>query len=136
MAGAREGFVGGILGLRELIAEYPEAVEYDLISLGLRLRDLGTERLTWRDLKVIVTRMPPHKSAVALEQSPQDAPWGLAEHLLAELTDTQHLLLWSKTKDGQKNRDRPKPIERPGRRPEKFGKQPLPLDEMHEWLGW
>lgn len=136
MAGAGEGVVGGIQSLRELIADHPEAVEYDLIQLGLRLDDLGTERLTWRDLKVIVTRMPPHKSALQAEKRPDDSPWGLVEHLLAELVDVQHLALWAKTKDGSKNRNRPKPIERPGRRPERFGKKPLELERMKDWLGW
>ncbi len=127
---------GGIQSLRELIDEFPEAVEYDLIGLGLRLRDLGSERLSWRDLKVIITRMPQHISALAAERNPNDSPWGLREHLLAELTDIQRLALWTKTKDGAKNRNRPKPIERPGRRPEKFGKKPLSIDRMKEWLGW
>lgn len=136
MAGRRWGDAGGIRSLRQLLDEFPEAVEYDLIALGLRLRDLGTERLTWRDLKVIVTRMPPHKSALQMEKSPHDSPWGLREHLLAELVDVQHLALWAKTKDGSKNRNRPKPIERPGRRPERFGKKPLELERMKDWLGW
>lgn len=80
--------------------------------------------------------MPPSKSAVWLEKNPDDAPWGLREMLLAEIVDMQHLALWSKTKDGEKNRNRPKPIERPGARPERFGKKPLPLDDMKTWLGW
>jgi hypothetical protein len=80
--------------------------------------------------------MPQHKSALAAEQHPEDASWALNEHLLAEVADTQRLLLWAKTKDGSKNRNRPKPIERPGRRPERFGKKPLKLDRMKEWLGW
>ena len=136
MAGRRKGDAGGIQSLRRLLEELPDAVEYDLITLGLRLRDLPCERLTWRDLKVIVTRMPQHKSALAAEQRSDDAPWALNEHLLAEIADTQRLLLWAKTKDGTKNRNRPQPIPRPGRRPEKFGKKPLKLDRMKEWLGW
>lgn len=136
MAGECRGNAGGIQSLRRLLEEFPEAVEYDLIALGLRLRDLPSDRLTWRDLKVIVTRMPQHKSALAAEQHPEDASWALTEHLLAEVADTQRLLLWAKTKDGSKNRNRPQPIERPGRRPERFGKKPLKLDRMKEWLGW
>lgn len=107
-----------------------------MITLGLRLRELGTERLSWRDLKIILTRMPPDRSALSAERHPEDAPWSLSEHLLAESVDSLRMLLWAKTKDGQKNRNRPKPIERPGRRPEKLGKAPLPVDEMCDWLGW
>ncbi len=136
MAEGFRGDRGGIRGLRELLNEYPEAIEYDLITLGLRLSDLGSERLSWRDLLVIVTRMPPHRSALANERTPEDASWTLSNHLLAEAIDSLRLQLWAKTKDAQRNRNRPKPIPRPGRRPEKIGKKPLPLDSMRDWLGW
>lgn len=136
MAGRQRCDAGGIQSLRRLLDEYSEAVEYDLISLGLRIDDLGTERLSWRDLKVIITRMPQERSALAAERHPEDSAWGLLHMLTAELVDVQRVALWAKTKDGAKNRNRPKPIERPGRRPEKFGKKPLELDKMRDWLGW
>ena len=110
MAFSFNGEPGGIRGLRQLIAEYPEAIEYDLITHGLSLDDLGSERLSWRDLKVIVTRMPPNRSALQQELGPQDAAWTLTNHLLAEVVDSLRLLLWAKTRDGHKNRNRPKPI--------------------------
>lgn len=107
-----------------------------MISHGLRLDDVGTPALSWRDLKIILTRQEPHKSALWREKNPEDAPWDLQAQLLAEVVDMQHLLVWAKTKDGQKNRNRPKPVERPGNRPERYGKKPLAIDEMDEWLGW
>jgi hypothetical protein len=103
---------------------------------GRRLDDLGTERFSWRELKVIVTRTPPDRSALALERNPDDAGWSLTDHLLAEAVDALRLLLWAKTKDGEKNRNRPVPVERPGRRPEKSTKKPINIDEMRERLGW
>ena len=137
MAEGCRGRRGGILGLCELIDQHPGAVEYDLIRHGLRLRDLGTRRLSWRDLLVIVQHQPAKRSAIAAAESPDDAPWGaLDTHLLAEAVDMLHLLVWAKTKDASKGRKRPKPIERPGTRPDRIGSKPLPLDEMKVWLGW
>jgi len=40
--------------------------------------------------------------------------WANSEMLLAELVDIVRLNLWSKSKDGAKSRNRPKPIPRPG----------------------
>lgn len=124
---------GGIFGLCDLVDEFPEAVEYDVLRHGHRLRDLGSDRLTWRDLRIILSQQKPSESALWMEQNP-DHMWGLPEFLLADVADTLHALFWAKTKDGAKNRNRPKPIERPGRRPERMGKKPLPLDEMAVWL--
>ena len=42
------------------------------------------------------------------------SPWGLAEQLLAQIVDNQNIQIWFKTKDGEKGRNRPKPIPRPG----------------------
>lgn len=99
----------------------------------MRLRDLGSERFSWRDLRIILSQQKPAESALWMEQNP-DHMWGLPEFLLADVADTLHALFWAKTKDGSKNRNRPQPIERPGRRPERMGKKPLPLDEMDAWL--
>ncbi|MEW2011408.1 DUF5361 domain-containing protein [Microbacterium sp. NPDC078814] len=80
-----------------------------------------------------MSQQKPAESALWMEQNP-DHMWGLTEFLTAEVADTLHMLFWAKTKDGAKNRNRPKPIERPGRRPERMGKKPLPLNEMAVWL--
>ncbi|WP_424462883.1 DUF5361 domain-containing protein [Pseudoclavibacter helvolus] len=80
--------------------------------------------------------MPPHESAFWRAREPDDAPWDLERMLLAEQIDLLSLLVWAKTKDGSKNRNRPKPYPRPGARPKKFGKKPLPIEDMREWLGW
>lgn len=133
MATGRGDQPGGIFSLCDLVDEFPEAVEYDLIRHGVRLRDLGSESFTWRDLKVILAQQKPSESALWMEQNP-DHMWGLPEFLLADAVDTLHMLFWAKTKDGARNRNRPKPVERPGRRPERLGKKPLPLDEMDAWL--
>lgn len=126
---------GGIRGLVELIVEHGESVEYDLIKHGLRLRDLGTEKLSWRDLWVIVTQQDPAVSATHRALNPDDAPWNMHTFLLAETVDTLRTLVWFKTKDGQKGRKRPKPIPRPGYRPKVLGKGAgMTLAEADEWL--
>ncbi|WAB10580.1 tail assembly chaperone [Gordonia phage Ecliptus] len=47
---------GGIFGLHRLLEEHGEAVEYDLIERGLRLRDLGKPWFSWTDLRALEKR--------------------------------------------------------------------------------
>lgn len=58
-----------MIGLWELHEQHPEPVEHELIRLGLRWRDLGTPRLSWRDLLVIV-REAPRDSAITRALDP------------------------------------------------------------------
>lgn len=126
---------GGILSLDVLIQEHSEAIEYDLISMGLRLRQLGTAELTWRDLKVIIQHGPA-QSALARAMYP-DHGWGLSEQLQAALLDKANWLVWAKTKDGQSGRNRPKPIPRPGvEDTEKLGNTVMSITEMDSFLGY
>ena len=46
------------------------------------------------------------------------AAWTVTDHLLACMVDLTNMLVWMQSADGQKNRNRPKPIERPGDREE------------------
>lgn len=67
--------------------------------------------------------------------------WGLPEQLLAGAVDALHFLQWSKTTDGAKGRNRPKPIPRPGVTPDEteerqIGSQPVTLDELDDFLQW
>lgn len=120
--------------------EHREALEFVLITHGLRLDWLGDERLSWRDLFVIARQSP---SSSALAQSilgVEVTEWGLNEQLLAQLIDLTAWLVWSKTTDGQKGTNRPKPTPRPGVIPDadssQFGSEPLSIEDMREWLGW
>lgn len=91
-------------------------MEYDLIALGYRLREVGTPALSWRDLAVIV-RQSPRSSAIFRAVNPTDYQWGTLEMLTAAAVDALNLLVWFKTKDGAKNKNRPDPIPRPGIEP-------------------
>jgi hypothetical protein len=126
---------GGILGLVRLLAEYGEAVEYDLLVLGRSIDDLGTRRLTWRDLLVICAQAP-STSALARAIHGEAAAWGPLEHIAAAMLDALNGGNWQR---GGGKGPKPKPTRRPG--PDRadrqhFGRDPLPVDEMAEWLGW
>lgn len=135
MAGRQRRDAGGIQGLCELIDKHKEAVEFDLISLGLRLDDLGTQRLSWRDMLVITRRMP-DGSALDRAINPLTWRWGLAEYLLAAIFDSSEVANWQRG-DGRRH-NAPKPTERPGVATpgQVIGEGAIPMDEMAEFLGW
>lgn len=132
-----------------------QAVEYDLISLGLRLRDAGSKRLSWRDLYVIVNECPP-TSAVARHLDPDGYEWGLSQHLQALTVDALQVLAWQNSGKGPP----PQPFPRPGvdgyvsLAPEPavvedtrdpwdengtggvFKGEAVSIDELNAWLGW
>lgn len=71
----------------------------------------------WRDLSVILRHSKPG-SAYYDYMVGDDSPWGLSEQLLADIADKLGIQIWFKTEDGQKGRNRPKPIKRPGVNPD------------------
>lgn len=108
--------------------------------MGLRLRDLGTDALWWRDLSVIVDHSG-IGSALQRKVSPEWASWATGEvsaHLLAVIADGITAGNWMQSRDGQKNRNRPKPIPRPGVEPSdtRYGSKAESIDSIREWLGW
>lgn len=122
-----------MIGLLDLLDEHGEAVEYDLITLGLRLRDLGTPALPWRDLLVIV-RQSPRTSAVARSMYVEQSAWGLPEQLLASILDALSAANWQR---GGGKGPRPAPLTRPGvESNERRMGRARPLDEVTRWLGW
>lgn len=75
-------------------------------------------------------------SAVNRAMNPQWM-WGLSEHLIAGMVDSLRWLVWSKTKDGQHNRNHPQPLPRPGvAAPERLGDKPVSIADMNDFLGW
>lgn len=59
----------------------------------------------------------PPDAAIYRESNP-DWQWTLENQLLPAQVDALRWLVWSKTTDGQRNRNHPKPIPRPGVKPE------------------
>jgi len=89
---------------------------------------------TLHDLYAICSNSP-RTSALVRSIHGADAAWGLNEHLLATVADYQAILIWQKTKDGQKNRNRPKPIERPGVKvSEKTTGTAMSIEDADKWL--
>ena len=84
---------------------------------------------------MICSHAPP-KSPLAVALNPKMA-WDVQDYLLAEIADAQRWLVWAKTKDGQKNRNMPKPIPRPGVQ-ESNGRltdvRAMDVDELKEFL--
>jgi hypothetical protein len=128
---------GVIAWLTGVIDDHRSAIEFDLIKLGLRLRYLGTDLLTWRDLFVIVQNTFTD-TALYRAMNPDSWQWSLSEHLLAVVADATIFGNWMRSKDGRRNRNRPKPIARPGQDTgeKTYGDGALDIGEMREWLGW
>lgn len=120
-----------------MIEEHREAIEYDLLRHGLRLRDLPSDRLTWRDLKIILNQQPIGESAYVRETQPDAHLWsGLVPNLLALLIDQTAAANWQR--GGNKHAPRPKPLPRPGLPNRSIDADQewaaIPLDEIEERL--
>ncbi|TKT03446.1 hypothetical protein [Streptomyces lasalocidi] len=123
-----------IMMLLDLIDEHEEAIAYDCLALGLRLRNVGTEDFTWGDLLAIV-RQAPRSSALFRSMSPDEAMWGHTEQLLALIADFISVGNWQRSQG--KKKDYPKPIPRPGvEQDKKFGTEAMSLEDAASWLGW
>lgn len=106
-----------------------------MILNGLRLRWLGTQELTWRDLIVIVRNSPEIRTAVVGE----DDAWGLREQLLAGLFDLLNVANWQR--GGDDSKPRPEPLKRPGVASANTGEtlahgKAVSIEEMNARLGW
>lgn len=129
---------GGIRGLSRLLGEYGEALEFDLIGLGLRRDWLGTDELTWRDLYVIVKHLP-ESSAIRREALGDQAAWDVKAHLLAGVFDLLAVANWQR--GGDENAKKPERLPRPGATPQPEGDvmargKPVSIEEMNARLGW
>ena len=103
---------GGIWGCLAGILEYGSEVEYELLCLGLRLRDLGSDDLTWHDLSVIL-RHPTKGGPLHRAVFGGDAKWDDAQtQLLAQIVDVLAVGNWQR--QGDSHAPRPEPIPRPG----------------------
>jgi len=71
--------------------------------------DLGTPRLTWRRLRVLVERLP-RSSALVRETEGSIVDWSTSDYLLARIATT---LEWANWQRGGGKGDKPKPITPP-----------------------
>jgi len=105
---------------------------------GIRLEDMYTGRESIRHVAVCVWYLP-SDCALARELNGDDIEWDLTNQLLAAQVDVLAIANWQRA--GGKRKDKPKPVERPGMRPDRttYGgskDDALPLDQMADWLGW
>lgn len=118
--------VGKIRSLAGVLRDHPEAVRYDLLTLGLHVEDLGTQALSWLDLEAVIDQRP-IGSAISRAIDGEDAFWGLSEQLLAAVADRLSWALWQ---NGGGKGQKPKPIPRPGTRPKKTNAASRRFDSM------
>lgn len=99
------------------LGEHGEAVEADLLRFyRLDLAEVGTVRLSWRRLGVLIRQLP-REAATVQAVAGADARWGDVEHLLAGIFDVLNVHNWqyaaAHAPKGKKPK-RPKPLPRPG----------------------
>lgn len=116
-------------------------MERDLIALGLRLRWLGTERLTWRDLLVIVRMSEPGSHIFHVFHADYPRPYDvgfLSLSMLRSAEYSQRWLQWAQTTDAEKKRNIPEPERLPWEpKPDAlFKHESMTWDEAADWLGW
>ena len=111
--------------------------------MGLRLQWLGTRRLTWHDLLVVVRHSPRSSALYRAQVGQEPAAWGLSERLLAYVL---HRVTYLASAWGASGEDLALPT-LPGEAPVvdqpldvpagwgHWGGSPVPLDEMNERLG-
>lgn len=130
--------LGGILGLVDLLREHREAIEYDLITHGLRLRDLPSPGFDWRDLWVIIRHAGPDSALTVSLDGREAVEWDLTNQLLAAAVDALSFLRWAKTEDAQRPGAQPPAlIPRPGVEPEgpTTETDSMDEDEAFDFLG-
>jgi hypothetical protein len=123
VAAALRCHAGGISGLRRLLEEHGEAVEWDIAHYwpGRSIKELYRGEMTWRELRVFLRYLPlDSATARAVRGStPEEDAWTLDRHLLASAVDAirENTFAQVKLHGDPKRTGRlrpPDPIPRPG----------------------
>ena len=122
---------GGILSLLTIIGDHGEALEFDLIRLGLRLRDCPSPGFNWRDLWVICRRLGRDSELYKAMNPEDDTAWSVTDYLLAMIADNTAFRLWQAANGKGK---KPRPVPRPGD-VKRYAGDALPVADMADWLG-
>jgi len=126
-----------VLSLCAFVDEHEDEVRRDLLERGFRLNRVGLDDgISWRDLLAFVREAPQGSAVYRVSlDNPEDAPWTLEAQLLAAIADGIHVLAWQNS--GGSKADKPKPIERPGYRPERrvIKGDVLSIEELSAQLG-
>lgn len=122
------------MALVDLIDEHPTEIEYEvLVRTGRRLADLGTDRLGWRELYVLLHHAPEDSPVMRAQSECGHSP---AEHLGLLMLHAQQVGNWQRG-HGKKT-DYPPVPECLDKRvsKEQIGSARMTLDETADWLGW
>lgn len=108
------------------------------MRVGWTLAD-APHHLSWRALFSFIQFLGP-ESAYMRVTNPEYAFWLGSEgvpNLLAALVDVGNTQVWQQSKDGSKNRNRPKPIKRPWSKSnsKQVGSGPIPASEWADFWG-
>lgn len=127
--------------LASLLRQCPDALRADLRAhYGVRLNDMYVGSESVLDVADYAVSLPPTPASAVYRRLNPDWVWTLDAMLQAEQADSLRWMQWAKSKDGQRNRNRPKPIPRPGKRDDKAAKgkfseaQSLPIDDFKRRL--
>ncbi|ALY09795.1 tail assembly chaperone [Arthrobacter phage Preamble] len=124
--------LGGIEALLGFLREHRGAIEYTLLSMGLRLDWLGSDDLDWRELWQIIahTQMG---SALAESMHGEQSRWKITDYLLAMVADALHDANWQR---GGGKGAQPERVKRPGvkdKNTQSFGSEPIKISEFNDW---
>lgn len=132
MAGGFGYRTGGILGLYDFLEKHREAIDYDLLVRGFHSEDLGTARLSWYDLHVLIKRWL--KTAdTATSDAVNGQVWSIDAQIMAMAVDVLQIANWQRA--GKKTAPRPKPLPRPWLKPkgQQLGRDPIPISQFNDW---
>lgn len=85
----------------------------------------------------MLVRQSKRDSSLMRAMHPETYQWGLSEYMLADVIDAANWLVWAKTSDAQRNRNRPKRYPRPGLKDPDVKRTKgtaVPLNEIRERL--
>jgi hypothetical protein len=122
---------GKILGLLNILRDHGEAVEYELLRVGKRLDDIGTEALSWHELWIVAINAPP-KSPLHISIAGDAAFWSIETYIFASILDALNNANWQR---GGGKGMRPTPVKRPQdkQKEQRFGSEPILITEFDEW---
>lgn len=117
----------------QLAADFPR-------FYGIPLSRIREEVTLW-EFAAMAANLPRESATWKALHGHERSEWDLQAQILAEVANAVRWLQWAETKDGAKNRNRPELIlppwvEDPTKETAVFGSDPVPLDELDEFLGW
>lgn len=108
------------------------ALQYDLLTRGLSLDNLGTEAFSWYDLMAMVRHLQTNPAS-ALATELHGPSWSVEAQLLAVAADTLAMANWQRA--GRRSAPKPKRIPRPWEKAATtaLGKAAIPISKFNDW---